>query len=94
MLEETKWAIDYPCFWPEVAGRYTPETRPAWVGGEDAKPHPLIADMLIRVSRMYEDDRIYPQCRYAFTAVLRCFPGTPAHEAAQKAEKRSMSRSF
>lgn len=95
VAEETKYETEYPNFWPDVADRYTRENRPAWVGGEGAKPHPLIADMLIRVSRMYEDDRIYPQCRYAFLCVLRCFPpGTKTYEQAQQAEKRSVSRSF
>lgn len=95
VLEETNWNTEQRSFWPDVALRYSQETRPAWVGGEGAKPHPLLADVLVRVSRMYEDERIYPQCRYAFVCVLRCFPeGTKAYEAAKKAEHRSVQRSF
>lgn len=95
VIEETKWNTEQRSFWPDVAGRYSPESRPAWVGGEDAKPHPLMADVLVKVSRMYEDERIYPQCRYAYLCVLRCFPeGTKAYEAAKKAEHRAVQRSF
>jgi hypothetical protein len=51
--------------------------------------------VLVRVSRIYEDDRLYPQCRYAFMCVLNCFPAdTKAYELAQKAEKRSVGRAF
>lgn len=93
--EDLKWDIDFNSFWPDVALEYNKDNRPAWVGGEGAKPHPLMASVLIRVSRMYEDERIYPQCRYAFTCVLHCFPNDSKNiELAQRAEKRSVSRSF
>ncbi|MCO5168049.1 MAG: hypothetical protein M9894_17025 [Planctomycetes bacterium] len=93
VLEEAKFDLDFISFYPDVAGRYTKDTRPAWVGGEGAKPHPLMAEVLMRLCRFEEDRRNYHTARYYYLVVLKCFPeGTQAHKDALAAQKRYAQR--
>lgn len=47
--------------------------QPEWIGGEFAKPHKLMGPMLLRLARMYEDDRDYISMRHIHKAVKYCF---------------------
>lgn len=95
VMEESKFELEHRTFFPEVAGRYTKDTRPMWVGGEGAQPHPKLADVLMRLSRYEEDRRNFHTARYYYLGVLKCFPaGTQAHTQALAAQKRYASRSM
>lgn len=72
--------------------------RPSWIGGENAKPHPLMADVLMRLSRDEEDKRNYIDARLYYRMVLDnpdVFPpGSKAHVEAEAAKKRDIQRGF
>jgi hypothetical protein len=66
-----------------------------WVGGEGAQPHPLMADVLLQMCKICEDDRNYPEARFYYMNVLNCFPaGTEVYNRAKEAEKRDKGRAF
>ncbi len=95
VIEDTKYPQqDIIAFIPKWGG----PGRPTWVGGEGAKPHPLLADVLMRLSRMEEEQRNYQDSRLYYRMVLDnpdvFAPGTPAHVAAEAAKKRDISRGF
>lgn len=81
---------------PWVAARYTPETRPAWVGGEGAAAHPLLAMVMYRMLKMYEEDRNYMEVRYLYRAVLytNLGAGTEGYQRMDESKKRDIVRSF
>lgn len=86
---------DHYALVPTWASAYSEGSRPAWVGGENAKPHPLMAAVLMRLSRIAEDKRDYQEARVFYRMVLHNFPeGTPTYTEAKKAEKRDISRGF
>lgn len=83
--------------WPAVATRYNPDSnpRPAWIGGEGAKPHPMLAEVLMRVVRMHEGERDYGPVRHMYKAVLAVFPpDCLGYKQAEEARKRDAGRSF
>lgn len=82
---------DYYAMIPKWAG----ESRPSWVGGEGAKPHPLMAEVLMRLSKHEEEARNYIDARLYYRMVLENFPReNPAFALAEAAKKRDLSRSF
>ena len=70
--------------------------QPEWVGGEFAKPHPLMAKVLNRVAKMYEERRDYLPMRHIHRAVQRCFKDVDPQAWAENEEaiKRDSMRSF
>lgn len=93
VFEELNWQwTDNYALIPMWAG--TPG-RPSWVGGENAKPHPLLAEVLMRLSRIEEDKRNYSEARLYYRMVLDNFPaGSQAYVAAEAAKKRDVQRGF
>lgn len=91
-FEATEWGnTENYALVPQWAGG----SRPSWVGGEGAKPHPMMADVLMRLSRHEEDQRNYPQARLYYMMVLENFPaGSPAYVQAEAAKKRDVARGF
>lgn len=83
-------------FIPWTAAKYTPETRPPWVGGEGAKPHPLMQDVLYRVLKFYENHRESLRVAHLYKAALKTGAFSPDAEATQRmidAERRAIMRS-
>ena len=74
-------------FIPWIANRYSETNpRPAWlgvssdpkaplIGGENAKPHPLLQDVLYDYGKTFEDGRNYFEARHLYSCALYCFPG-------------------
>jgi hypothetical protein len=92
MMEDIKYEAQAYAFVPIWAVKH-PDRE--WIGGPGAAPHPLMADILMRLSKMEEDKRNYQEARYYYSCVLYCFPsGTDAYAAADKAKKRDLSRGF
>ncbi len=83
-------------FLPWIAAKYTPETRPAWVGGEGAKPHPLLEAVLYRVLKFYENHRDSLRVQHIYKACLRppgIFPAdAESHQRMIDAERRAVMR--
>lgn len=92
MIEDIKYDTAYPSLVPLFLSK---NPNREWVGGPGAKPHPLMADVLMRLSKMEEERRQYQEARYYYSAVLYCFPsGTAAYTAAEQAKKRDLARGF
>lgn len=82
-------------FLPWIAQKYTPETRPAWIGGEGAKPHPMLQAALYRVLKYYEDHRDSLRVQHIYKACRRTNVFPPEDEASKRmedAERRGIMR--
>lgn len=84
-------------FLPWISNQYDDDTkrRPRWIGGEGAKPHPKLADVLIRLARIYEyEDKNYPYAQHIYRCVKHAFPGTEAATSAQAGMIRAATRAY
>ncbi len=84
-------------FLPWISSEYDEEARPRpkWVGGEGAKPHPKLADVLIRMARIYEyEEKNYEYAQHIYRCVKHAFPETEAAKSAQAGMIRAATRSF
>jgi hypothetical protein len=83
-------------FLPWVVETYVPiETRPPWIGGEGAKPNPVLQAALYRVLKHYEDRRDSLRVQHLYKACLRTGAFPPDDEASQRmldAERRGIMR--
>lgn len=84
--------------WPRVAcnyvGRDAPK-RPPWQGGEGAKPHELLPEILMMVIKQYEGERDYPPVRHILRASLApgvFTPGTKVYKRLEEAKIRDLVR--
>jgi hypothetical protein len=84
--------------WPAVAQQYVGKNapkRPPWQGGEGAKPHPLLTDIMVMVIKHHEGERDYPPLRHIIRASLAAFPKeTVAYKRLEEAQKRDIVRSY
>ncbi len=83
------------CFLPWISQAFTPESRPPWVGGEGAKPDPLLQDVLYRVLKYYEDHRDSLRFQHIYKACLKTGAFSSDAEATQRmldAERRGIMR--
>lgn len=90
--EQAKQELDSPALVPMWAA---PGREP--LGGPGAQPHPLMADVLMRLCQIEENRRDYQTARWYYTCVLVIFPQSlnpQAYARAEAAHKRDLSRSF
>lgn len=89
-IEDSGWPAATYCLVPKWEN---PNRQ--WIGGEGAAPHPIMADVLLQLCKLSEEDRNYQEARFYYLNVLNNFPaGTEAHTKALDAEKRDKSRAF